>query len=412
MNMNNKYDIYICYSRNDNEIATDICHFLDQQGLSYWIDRRDIESGEAFAQSIMKAIKDSKLFLYILSKSSSQSRSCINELSIAQRYSKQLFPLLIDYSGHEISEELTFLIGDISWANYSNKEKWQRDLLHYFQNSTEKDYRVTQRELPEQSTNDNKPSSWSSVRIGEKEKDALLKICCNRQCDVYIDGEYICEVGNKVIINVPVEYGSYILSFEDKDDADSYRTMVIDILSGTKSKAVAVEMPESNGYNKNKEAITCFIAGSKRLMAERDKMRAVVANMYVKWKSRNFLIETYSFDNFNHTASEIGHQEEYNQFIKNDADLVLFLFDDEVGKETEKELNIAINSFKAKKHPQYIIYSKIKESVSPAIESLKVRLAKEDVYWVDYESIEDLANKFERDLNDYLVRMVYIKIKS
>ena len=114
MNMNNKYDIYICYSRNDNEIATDICHFLDQQGLSYWIDRRDIESGEAFAQSIMKAIKDSKLFLYILSKSRSQSRSCINELSIAQRYSKQLFPLLIDYSGHEISEELTFLIGDIS----------------------------------------------------------------------------------------------------------------------------------------------------------------------------------------------------------------------------------------------------------------------------------------------------------
>ena len=77
-------------------------------------------------------------------------------------------------------------------------------------------------------------------------------------------------------------------------------------------------------------------------MAERDKMRAVVANMYVKWKSRNFLIETYSFDNSNHTASEIGHQEEYNQFIKNDADLVLFLFDDEVGKETEKELNIAI----------------------------------------------------------------------
>lgn len=250
------------------------------------------------------------------------------------------------------------------------------------------------------------------MRIGEKEKDALLKICCNRLCYVYLDGEYICEVGNKEIINVPVEYGSYILSFEDKDDANSYRTMAIDILSGTKSKAVAVELPETKGRNMNKEEITCFIEGSKRLIAERDKMRAVVANMYVKWKSRNFLIETYSFDNFNHIASEIGHQEEYNQFIKNDVDLVLFLFDDEVGKETEIELNIAINSFKAKKHPQYIIYSKIKEFVSPAIESLKAKLAKEDVYWVDYESIEDLANKFERDLNDYLVRMIYIKTKS
>ena len=408
--MENKYDIYICYSRKDNEVATEICQFLDQQGLTYWIDRTGITSGDAYAQYVVNAIQTSHLFLFIISESSEKSRFCINELDIALRYNKHVFPLRIDQTS--FSGQLSSRIGTLIWTDYSNKCKWQRDLLHYFQNSTEKDYRVTQRELPEQSTNDNKPSSWSSVRIGEKEKDALLKICCNRQCDVYIDGEYICEARNKVIIKVPVEYGSYILGFEDKEDADSYKTLAIEIPSGTKSKAIAVEMPEYKGYNKNKEEITCFIAGSKRLMAERDKMRAVVANMYVKWKSRNFLIETYSFDNFNHTASEIGHQEEYNQFIKNDADLVLFLFDDEVGKETEKELNIAINSFKAKKHPQYIIYSKIKESVSPAIESLKARLAKEDVYWVDYESLEDLAIKFERDLNDYLVRMVYIKNKN
>ena len=406
--MDNKYDIYICYSRRDNEVATDICHFLDQQGLSYWIDRRGIESGDYYAQSVVKAIQVSNLFLFIISENSGKSRFCINELDVALQFKKHIFPLRIDQASY--SDELEFRIATLNWADYSNKSKWQRDLSHYFENRSE--ISVKPEEKSEQHISDDKPSSWSSVRVGDEEKDALLKICCNRQCDVYIDGEYICEVGNKVIINVPVEYGSYILSFEDKDDADSYRTMAIDILSGTKSKAVAVELPETKYHNKNKEEITCFIAGSKRLMAERDKMRAVVANMYVKWKSRNFLIETYSFDNFNHTASEIGHQEEYNQFIKNDADLVLFLFDDEVGKETEKELNIAINSFKAKKHPQYIIYSKIKETVSPAIESLKVRLAKEDVYWVDYESIEDLANKFERDLNDYLVRMVYIKNKN
>lgn len=408
--MDNKYDIYICYSRKDNEVATDICHFFDQQGLSYWIDRRRIESGDNYAQSIVNAIKDSNLFLFIISESSGKSKFCINELAFARQNKKIIFPIRIDQT--PFSDELSFLIAELYRFDYFNKEEWQRGLLHYFQNSTEKDYRVIQKELSEQSTNDNKPSSWSSVRIGEEEKDALLKICCNRLCDVYIDGDYLCEARNKVIINVPVEYGSYILGFEDKENAESYKVLAIDILSGTKSKAVAVELPETKGHNKNKEEITCFIAGSKRLMAERDKMRAVVANMYVKWKSRNFLIETYSFDNFNHTASEIGHQEEYNQFIKNDADLALFLFDDEVGKETEKELNIAINSFKAKKHPQYIIYSMIKESVSPAIESLKARLVKEDVYWVDYESLEDLAVKFERDLNDYLVRMVYIKNKN
>ena len=399
-----QYDIYICYSRRDNEVATDICHFLDQQGLSYWIDKRAIETGADFAQSIVKAIQASNLFLFIISENSGKSRFCINELDVALQFKKHIFPLRIDQASY--SDELEFRIGTLTGADYSNKSKWQRDLSQYFQNRSE--ISVKPDEKSEQLISDDKLSSWSSVRIGEEEKDALLKICCNRLCNVYIDGEYLCEARNKEIIKVPVEYGSYILGFEDKEDAESYKTMAIDILSGIKSKAVAVEMPESNGHNKNKEEITCFIAGSKRLMAERDKMRAVVANMYVKWKSRNFLIETYSFDNFNHTASVIGHQEEYNQFIKNDADLVLFLFDDEVGKETEKELNIAINSFKVKKHPQYIIYSKIKESVSPAINTLKERLAKEDVYWVDYESIEDLANKFERDLNDYLVRLIYI----
>lgn len=409
-NMDNKYDIYICYSRNDNEIATDICHFLDQQGLSYWIDRRNIESGDDYAQSIVNAINSSRLFMFIISESSGKSKFCMNELAVALQHKKQVFPLYTDHT--PFSDELSFLIGNLSWVDYSDKYRWQRDLLQYFHNSTDKEFSTTPNEEFKDSISVSKTTSWSSVRIGEEEKDALLKICCNKPCDVYIDGEYLCEARNKTIIKVPVEHGSYILSFEGKEDTDSYKIVAIDILSGTKSKAVVVELPETKALSKNKEEITCFIAGSKRLMAERDKMRAVVANMYVKWKSRNFLIETYSFDNFNHTASEIGHQEEYNQFIKNDADLVLFLFDDEVGKETEKELNIAINSFKTKKHPQYIIYSKIKESVSPAIESLKARLAKEDVYWVDYESIEDLANKFERDLNDYLVRMVYIKSKS
>lgn len=404
--MENKYYIYICYSRKDDEVAEDICHFLDQQGISYWIDKRNIESGDVYAKSVLNAIRGSKMFLYIISESSGKSRHCINELAYACKNKKPIYSLRIDQAPYS-DLLLYYLTDDASWVNYSAKDEWKNGILQLFLKSTEIDNRVTQKKESEQLISYDKPSSWSSVRIGDEEKNALLKISCNRLCDVYIDGEYLCETRKKVIVNVPVDFGSYILSFEDKEDTNSYKTLAIDILMGTKSKAVAVELPESKGYN-NKEEITCFIAGSKRLMAERDKMRAVVANMYVKWKSRNFLIETYSFDNFNHTVSEIGHQEEYNQFIKNEADLVLFLFDDEVGKETEKELNIAINSFKAKKHPQYIIYSKIKESVSPAINTLKERLAKEDVYWVDYESIEDLANKFERDLNDYLVRLIYI----
>ena len=139
--MENKYDIYICCSLKDNKVVTEICHFLDQQGLSYWIDRRDIVSGEAFAQSVVKAIQRSELFLFIISESSGKSKYCINELDVALQYKKHVFPLMIDYSDREMLNELTFLIGDIRWANYFDKERWQRDLLFYFRN-----YNCTERE--------------------------------------------------------------------------------------------------------------------------------------------------------------------------------------------------------------------------------------------------------------------------
>lgn len=124
----NKYDIYICYSRKDNEVAAEICHFLDQQGLSYWIDRRVIESGDDYAQSILNAINDSNLFLFIVSESSGKSKFCMNELAFAVNNKKTVIPLRIDQA--PLSDEILFFIADISWADYSDKNRWQRDLLH------------------------------------------------------------------------------------------------------------------------------------------------------------------------------------------------------------------------------------------------------------------------------------------
>ncbi len=107
--------------------------------------------------------------------------------------------------------------------------------------------------------------------------------------------------------------------------------------------------------------------------------------------------------------SEKGHQEEYNHFIANEADLVLFLFDNTVGDKTLEELDTAINSYKKSKRPKIIVYVKTHDHYSPVIEELRNRLKKEDVYWVDYTSIEHLSTMFERDLNAQLFRRVHIE---
>ena len=172
--MEEKYDIYICYSRKDNEVATDICHFLDQQGLSYWIDRRNIESGDDYAQSIVNAINSSRLFMFIISESSGKSKFCMNELAVALQHKKQVFPLYTDHT--PFSDELSFLIGNLSWVDYSDKYRWQRDLLQYFHNSTDKEFSTTPNEEFKDSISVSKTTSWSSVRIGEEEKDAKTKL--------------------------------------------------------------------------------------------------------------------------------------------------------------------------------------------------------------------------------------------
>lgn len=394
----NKYDIYICYSRKDQMVVMELRDYLDSTGISFWIDDMDITSGEAFADQIIKSINDSKLFLFIASENSYNSKFCINELYYAVNRGKPVFCLLADKT--EMPSKVELLLAKYQCIDYSNNQ-WRVSLTQFVRdfNNEEKDSSHIVLETKQ---------NWISRRVSEESKDALLKLACNKYCDVLIDGEFKCKIKEKEIIQIPIDFGSYIISFSDCNSENS-KTLAVDVMQGSPSKAIVVEFDNIEDDNHHRKEIKCFIAGSKRLMPERDKMRAVVSNMYVKWKSRNFLIETYSFDNFNHTVSEIGHQEEYNQFIKTEADLVLFLFDNEVGDITLKELDIAIHSYKLKKHPQIIIYSRITRYESPVIISIKDRLSKEDAYWVYYQSIEDLATKFEMDLNDYLFSQFKLK---
>lgn len=101
--MENKYDVFISYSRRDYAIADKIVNALNAGGFTYFRDQQGLESGSDFLQSIINAIDNSRLFLCVLSENAYSSEFVIKELEYAlQRKEIIAFPVIVDHSHCQI----------------------------------------------------------------------------------------------------------------------------------------------------------------------------------------------------------------------------------------------------------------------------------------------------------------------
>lgn len=103
-----KYDVFISYSRKDyvkddveipDNPITAIMECFDQNGVSYWIDKKGIYSGQKFIEVITEAINNSKMLVFVSSKhSNEESRWTVNEIFEAYDEEKLIIPFRIDES--------------------------------------------------------------------------------------------------------------------------------------------------------------------------------------------------------------------------------------------------------------------------------------------------------------------------
>lgn len=107
-------DIFISYSRDDMEIADEICAAFENAEISYFIDIQDIGIGHPFAE-IAKAIKECTLFLYLGSEYSYNSIFVNKELNYAIKHKEKnsILPYLIDET--PMPDELDLLLCDYNW---------------------------------------------------------------------------------------------------------------------------------------------------------------------------------------------------------------------------------------------------------------------------------------------------------
>ena len=110
-----KYDVFISYSRKDTKTADKICEAFDKANISYFIDRKGIGGGMEFPSVLAQAIRESKVFLFLASLNSYESKFTQSEIIYAfnKKQKQDIIPYIIDKS--KLPEDLEFTFSSINW---------------------------------------------------------------------------------------------------------------------------------------------------------------------------------------------------------------------------------------------------------------------------------------------------------
>lgn len=109
------HDVFISYSSVDKAAAETVCSILEQNGTSCWIAPRDITPGVPFAEAIIKAIKESKIFILIYSRNSNHSAQVIKEVDRAVHHGLAVITLRLEEL--IMSDQLEYYLSDVHWLD-------------------------------------------------------------------------------------------------------------------------------------------------------------------------------------------------------------------------------------------------------------------------------------------------------
>lgn len=98
--------VFISYSSKDEAKARNIVNQLESAGFSCWIACRDIPVGGDFGKTIPPAIRNSPVFVLLLSQNSLESEDVYGELVLAKRNAqkKLIIPLMLEQC-HPLDKE-------------------------------------------------------------------------------------------------------------------------------------------------------------------------------------------------------------------------------------------------------------------------------------------------------------------
>ncbi|MBN2863538.1 MAG: TIR domain-containing protein, partial [Bacteroidales bacterium] len=109
------HDVFISYSSIDKSYADTVCSILEQNGTPCWMAPRDITPGVPFAEAIIKAIKESKVFILVYTQNSNGSQQVIKEVDRAVHHGLTVITLRLE--DVKMSDQLEYYISDVHWLD-------------------------------------------------------------------------------------------------------------------------------------------------------------------------------------------------------------------------------------------------------------------------------------------------------
>src|SRR3990172_1413624 len=104
-------DVFISYSRRDQEFVTRLASDLNAQVAGVWFDQSAIQMGENWHDEIMQGISECKAFLLVLSPDAAESKYVNEEVNKALELGKTIFPIL--YRHAKWTDKIESLVKEI-----------------------------------------------------------------------------------------------------------------------------------------------------------------------------------------------------------------------------------------------------------------------------------------------------------
>lgn len=122
-----KHQVFISYSRKDNDTADYLCEVLKKNEIEYWIDKEGIYSSSNYKEFIVDAIEVSQAVIFISSENSNASINVIREIGYAVNMNKPILPLIIDDTPYAKSIRLD--ISDIDQIDFRDPMASSKKLI-------------------------------------------------------------------------------------------------------------------------------------------------------------------------------------------------------------------------------------------------------------------------------------------
>ena len=89
-------DVFISYSREDQQQVVRMVEYLREQGLAVWMDETDIHGATMWTEEIVEAIHKCNLFILAISRHSTGSKNVVKELALASEREKIILPIYLE----------------------------------------------------------------------------------------------------------------------------------------------------------------------------------------------------------------------------------------------------------------------------------------------------------------------------